>query len=400
MASNRSELTEELADGESVEGVAVLGSTGSIGRSTLGVLASVAGKNLAVRGLSAAGSWQLLSEQAVATGARRVALMDSSNLGSLRDALAGRSVEILSGQDGLVRLVEADDTQRIITGIVGRAGLESTLAAIDAGKLIGLANKETLVVAGEIVMDRARRRGVTVVPVDSEHSAVFQALSAGRRSEVKRVILTSSGGPFRGATKERLASVTPEEALNHPTWKMGPKITIDSATLMNKALEVIEARWLFDLRPDQIEVVVHPESVIHSMVEFVDGSVVAQLSPPDMRLPIQLALTWPERRDGPSPRMDWSKAFALRFEPPDMDNFPCLGLGYEVITRGGTAPAVLNAANEEAVGRFLAGTLRFLDIPRVCRAILDHHDFDAHPTLDRLVAIDAWARREVVRWAS
>lgn len=400
MASNRSELTGEQADSETVEGVAVLGSTGSIGRSTLGVLASVAGENLAVRGLSAAGSWKLLAEQAIATGARRVALMDPSKLGPLSDALAGRSIEILSGQDGLVQLVQADDTRRIITGIVGRAGLESTLAAIDAGKLIGLANKETLVVAGEIVMDRARRKGVTVVPVDSEHSAVFQALSAGRRSEVKRVILTSSGGPFRGATKERLASVTPEEALNHPTWKMGPKITIDSATLMNKALEVIEARWLFDLRPDQIEVVVHPESVIHSMVEFVDGSVVAQLSPPDMRLPIQLALTWPERRDGPSPRMDWSKAFALRFEPPDMDNFPCLGLGYEVITRGGTAPAVLNAANEEAVGRFLAGTLRFLDIPRVCRAILDHHDFDAHPTLDRLVAIDAWARREVARWAS
>jgi len=400
MAANRTEMTGEQSCGDTIEGVAVLGSTGSIGRSTLGVLASTAGENLVVRGLSAAGSWSLLAEQAIATGARRVALMDPSNLASLRDALAGRPIEILTGQEGLVRLVQAEDTSRIITGIVGRAGLESTLAAIDAGKLIGLANKETLVVAGEIVMERARRKGVTVVPVDSEHSAVFQALSAGRRSEVKRVILTSSGGPFRGATKERLGSVTPAEALNHPTWKMGPKITIDSATLMNKALEVIEARWLFDLRPDQIEVVVHPESVIHSMVEFVDGSVVAQLSPPDMRLPIQLALTWPERRDGPSPRMDWSKAFALRFEPPDMDNFPCLGLGYEVITRGGTAPAVLNAANEEAVGRFLAGTLRFLDIPRVCRAMLDHHDFDAHPTLDRLISIDAWARREVARWAS
>jgi 1-deoxy-D-xylulose-5-phosphate reductoisomerase len=326
--------------------------------------------------------------------------MDTDSLGPLREALAGRSTEILAGQDGLIQLVQAEDTQRVITGIVGRAGLESTLAAIDAGKLIGLANKETLVVAGELVMERARDRGVTVIPVDSEHSAVFQALSAGRRCEVKRVVLTSSGGPFRGSTRERLQNVTPEQALNHPTWKMGPKISIDSATLMNKALEVIEARWLFDLRPDQIEVVVHPESVIHSMVEFVDGSVVAQLSPPDMRLPIQLALTWPERRDGPSPRMDWSRTFALRFEPPDMDNFPCLGLGYEVIVRGGTAPAVLNAANEEAVGRFLAGTLRFLDIPKVCRAMLDHHDFDAHPSLDRLIAIDAWARREVARWAS
>lgn len=390
-----------MSSGESgCEGVAVLGSTGSIGRSTLDVIANVEGAGLTVRGLSAASSWRMLADQAIASGARRVALMDTAGLEPLREALGGRPIEILAGQDGLIRLVQAQDTSRVITGIVGRAGLESTLAAIDAGKLIGLANKETLVVAGEIVMDRARRTGVSVIPVDSEHSAVFQALSAGRRSEVKRIILTSSGGPFRGSTRERLATVTPAQALNHPTWKMGPKITIDSATLMNKALEVIEARWLFDLRPDQIEVVVHPESVIHSMVEFVDGSVVAQLSPPDMRLPIQLALTWPERRDGPSPRMDWSKAFALRFEPPDMDNFPCLGLGYEVITRGGTAPAVLNAANEEAVGRFLAGTLRFLDIPRVCRAMLDHHDFDAHPTLDRLIAIDAWARREVARWAS
>lgn len=400
MTPNRTEISGIEDRINSVEGVAVLGSTGSIGRSTLDVLASPAGGGLAARGLSAAGSWKLLAEQAIATGARRVALMDTDSLGSLREALAGRPTEILAGQDGLIQLVQAEDTQRVITGIVGRAGLESTLAAIDAGKLIGLANKETLVVAGELVMERARSRGVTVIPVDSEHSAVFQALSAGRRCEVKRVILTSSGGPFRGSTRERLQNVTPEQALNHPTWKMGPKISIDSATLMNKALEVIEARWLFDLRPDQIEVVVHPESVIHSMVEFVDGSVVAQLSPPDMRLPIQLALTWPERRDGPSPRMDWSRAFALRFEPPDMDNFPCLGLGYEVIVRGGTAPAVLNAANEEAVGRFLAGTLRFLDIPRVCRAMLDHHDFDAHPSLDRLIAIDAWARREVARWAS
>lgn len=400
MAFDRSDSSAADSGNGGLEGVAVLGSTGSIGRSTLDVLASPAGSGMAVRGLSAAGSWRLLADQAIATGSRRVALTDDASLGPLKEALAGHRVEIFAGQDGLNKLVEAEDTQRVITGIVGRAGLESTLAAIDAGKLIGLANKETLVVAGEIVMDRARRRGVTIVPVDSEHSAVFQSLSAGRRSEVKRIILTSSGGPFRGWTKDRLASVTPEQALNHPTWKMGPKITIDSATLMNKALEVIEARWLFDLRPDQIEVVVHPESVIHSMVEYVDGSVVAQLSPPDMRLPIQLALTWPERRDGPSPRMDWTKAFALRFEPPDMDNFPSLAIGYEVIARGGTAPAVLNAANEEAVSRFLAGTLRFLDIPRVCRAMLDHHDFDAHPSLDRLIAVDAWARREVARWAS
>lgn len=385
---------------EQTEGVAVLGSTGSIGRSTLDVLNSQAGTGLKARGLSANGSWQLLAEQAIANNVRRVAVTDPVALEPLRGALKGHDIEILSGQDGLIRMVQAEDTQRVITGIVGRAGLESTLAAIDANKLVGLANKETLVVAGEIVMRRARERGATIIPVDSEHSAVFQAMTAGRWSEVKRVILTSSGGPFRGWSRSQLENVTPEQALKHPTWKMGPKITIDSATLMNKALEVIEARWLFDLQPDQIQVVVHPESVIHSMVEFVDGSVVAQLSPPDMKLPIQLALTWPERRDGPSPRMDWSKAFSLNFQPPDLDNFPCLGIGYEVICRGGTAPAVVNAANEEAVGRFLAGTLRFLEIPRVCRAVLEAHNFDAKPTLDQLIAVDTWARREVARWNS
>ena len=382
------------------EGVAVLGSTGSIGRSTLDVLNSKAGHGLRATGLSANGSWQLLAEQATAHRVQRVAVTDPAALAPLQNALKGQNVEVLSGQDGLIRMVQAEDTQRVITGIVGRAGLESTLAAIDANKLVGLANKETLVVAGEIVMRRARQRGATIIPVDSEHSAVFQAMSAGRRSEVKRIILTSSGGPFRGWTRGQLESVTPEQALKHPTWKMGPKITIDSATLLNKAREVIEARWLFDLEPDQIQVVVHPESVVHSMVEFVDGSVVAQLSPPDMKLPIQLALTWPERRDGPSPRMDWSKAFSLNFQPPDLDNFPCLGIGYEVIRRGGTAPAVVNAANEEAVGRFLAGTLRFLEIPQVCRAVLEHHDFDAEPTLDRLIAVDSWARLEVARWNS
>lgn len=400
MIMNDRDETGAKAGVKPLEGVAVLGSTGSIGRSTLDVLNSPAGFGLKATGLSANGSWELLARQATRQGVGRVAVTDEACVPQLKEALAGHSIEVFAGPEGLIRLVEAADTQRVITGIVGRAGLESTLAAIDAGKLIGLANKETLVVAGEIVMRRARQRGVQIIPVDSEHSAVFQAMSAGRRSEVKRVILTSSGGPFRGWTRSQLENVTPEQALRHPTWKMGPKITIDSATLMNKALEVIEARWLFDLEPDQIEVVVHPESVIHSMVEFVDGSVVAQLSPPDMKLPIQLALTWPERHEGPSPKMDWRKTFSLNFQPPDVDNFPCLGIGYEVIRRGGTAPAVVNAANEEAVGRFLAGTLKFLEIPEVCRSILDHHDFDASPGLDRLIEVDAWARREVGRWIS
>jgi 1-deoxy-D-xylulose-5-phosphate reductoisomerase len=236
------------------------------------------------------------------------------------------------------------------------------------------------------------------LPVDSEHSAIFQAIHAGARAEVRRVILTSSGGPFRGKPRRDLAHVTPEEALRHPTWQMGPKITIDSATLMNKALEVIEARWLFDLEPEQVEVVVHPESIVHSMVEFVDGSVIAQLSPPDMRLPIQYALTYPDRCGGSGPRLDLTNPFAFHFEPPDRETFPCLDLGFEVMTRGGTSGAALNAANEVAVARFLGGEIGFLDIPRACRAALDHHTFDNRPSLDDLWKVDAWARREVARW--
>ncbi len=212
------------------------------------------------------------------------------------------------------------------------------------------------------------------------------------------MILTSSGGPFRGRSARDLAGVTPEDALKHPTWQMGRKITIDSATLMNKALEVIEARWLFGLEPDQIEVVIHPESVVHSMVEFVDGSVIAQLSPPDMRLPIQYALTYPDRVPGPNPAMDWARSFSLNFEPPDRETFPCLDLGFEVMRRGGTAGAALNAANEAAVARFLAGEIGFLDIARSCRAALDSHTFDPRPTLEMLWSVDAWARREVERW--
>jgi 1-deoxy-D-xylulose-5-phosphate reductoisomerase len=234
--------------------------------------------------------------------------------------------------------------------------------------------------------------------VDSEHSAIFQCLAAGRASEIRRVILTSSGGPFRGKSPQDLKNVTPEQALRHPTWRMGPKITVDSATLMNKALEIIEARWLFGLDPDAIEVVVHPESIVHSMVEFVDGSVIAQLSPPDMRLPIQYALNYPERVAGPCAALDLSRRMSLSFEPPDRETFPCLDLGFEVMRRGGTAGAALNAANEAAVDRFLKGEIHFTDIPRACRAALDNHTFDPRPSLDDLWKVDASARQEVVRW--
>jgi 1-deoxy-D-xylulose-5-phosphate reductoisomerase len=244
----------------------------------------------------------------------------------------------------------------------------------------------------------AARRGARVLPVDSEHSAIFQALHGGRPGEVARVVLTASGGPFRGRKASELGGVTVAEALQHPTWRMGPKITVDSATLMNKALEVIEARWLFGLAPEQIEVILHPESVIHSFVEFTDGSVLAQLSPPDMRLPIQYALTFPERVPGPARRLNWRELGAWHFEQPDHETFPALQLGYEVARQGGTCGAVLNAANEAAVGAFLSGSLPFLDIPRACRAVLDHHHYSARPTLAELQGVDRWARQEVTRW--
>jgi 1-deoxy-D-xylulose-5-phosphate reductoisomerase len=290
------------------------------------------------------------------------------------------------------------ETDIVVSAIVGAAGLTSTWAAVEAGKTVALANKETLVVAGPLVMHLARERGATILPVDSEHSAVFQALGGSKPAAVRRIVLTASGGPFRGKSRADLEDVTAEDALRHPTWRMGPKITVDSATLMNKALEVIEARWLFDLAPEQIEVIVHPESVIHSFVEFADGSVLAQLSPPDMRLPIQYALTYPDRLAGPARRLAWNELATFHFEQPDHETFPALQLGYEVARRGGTCGAVLNAANEAAVGHFLAGELRFLDIPRVCRAVLSHHHFSARPTLEELAAADRWARHEVSRW--
>jgi 1-deoxy-D-xylulose-5-phosphate reductoisomerase len=387
-----------MPPGASQTNIVILGSTGSIGRSALSVVEHAAGGRLRAFGLSAHSNEELLVAQAREFRPRYITLTDPDAAARADGQLRGTGVEVLAGPDGLIAMVQDPETDRVLSAIVGAAGLRGTWAALEAGKTVALANKETLVVAGPLVMDLARRRGATILPVDSEHSAIFQALRSGAPREVRRVILTSSGGPFRGKSRRELADVGPAEALQHPTWRMGPKITIDSATLMNKALEVIEARWLFGLDPDRIEVVVHPESVVHSMVEFVDGSVIAQLSPPDMRLPIQYAFTYPDRVEGPSPRLDTSRAFALTFEPPDRETFPCLELGFEVMRRGGTAGAALNAANEAAVARFLDGEIRFLDIPRACRAILDAHSFDTRPTLDDLWKVDAWARREVARW--
>jgi 1-deoxy-D-xylulose-5-phosphate reductoisomerase len=377
--------------------VVVLGSTGSIGTNCLDVLATLEHR-LQPLGLSAHGNWQTLFEQAHRWRPRWVTVTDRDAAAHLDRRQLPDGTQLLFGDDGIVAMVTDADTDVVVSAIVGSAGLNGTWAALEAGKTVALANKETLVVAGSLVMELAARRGGKLLPVDSEHSAIFQAMQGGRRGEVERVVLTASGGPFRGRTAAELADVTVEQALNHPTWKMGPKITIDSATLMNKALEIIEARWLFDLPPERIEVVLHPESIVHSFVEFTDGSVLAQLSPPDMRLPIQYALTYPERVPGPARRLDWRELGTWHFDRPDAETFPCLQLGYEVARRGGTCGAVLNAANEAAVGRFLAGELSFLDIPRAVRDVLSNHNFSARPTLTELAGLDRWARQEVVRW--
>lgn len=379
--------------------VAVLGSTGSIGTNCLEVIGSLP-ERLHLQGVTARSSWELLGRQTERFQPRFAVLDDLALRGRIpRNAFCSQT-ELLFGPEGITRVVTDPEVDVVVSSIVGSAGLEGTWAALEAGKRVCLANKETLVVAGPLVMELARRHGTSVLPVDSEHSAIFQALQSGRPAEVRRIVLTASGGPFRGWTAGELDAVTPEMALAHPTWVMGKKITIDSATMMNKALEVIEARWLFGLRADQISVVVHPQSIVHSFVEFVDGSVVAQLSPPDMKLPIQYALTWPDRLEGLAPRLDWSKTFHLDFEPPDLETFPALALGFEVARRGGTCGAVLNAANEQAVDLFLNGRLKFRDIPRACRAVLESHAFDPNPTLSDLKRLDGWAREEVTLWKS
>jgi 1-deoxy-D-xylulose-5-phosphate reductoisomerase len=353
-----------------------------------------------VLGLSAHSSWQALFDQARKYRPRRVALTDELAAPRADRSLLPQGVDLLTGQDAVTTLVSDPDVDIVVTAIVGAAGLTGTIAALEAGKTVALANKETLVLAGELVMELARKRGLAIIPVDSEHSAIFQAMQCGQTDEVERVVLTASGGPFRGRSRESLANVDCQEALNHPTWRMGPKITVDSATLMNKALEVIEAHWLFGLPPERIDVVIHPQSLVHSFVEFRDGSILAQLSPPDMRLPIQYALTYPERICGPARRLNWRELGQWQFEQPDHETFPALQLGYEVARRGGTCGAVLNAANEAAVSRFLAGELAFLDISHACRDVLASHDYNARPTLAELLQADRWARQEVSRWTT
>ncbi len=380
------------------QNVAILGATGSIGRATCEVLRHL-GNPFRAWGLSAHRDWKTLLKLAQDLKPEEIILADSqAGIESPHSLPGGCRLKV--GIEGLEALASSAEIDTVVAAIVGSAGLASTLAAVRSGKRVALANKEAMVVAGPIMIAAAAESGAEILPVDSEHSAIFQAMQAGGREEVQRVILTASGGPFLRASTEKLAEVTVEEACRHPTWNMGRKITIDSATMMNKALEVIEARWLFQIPAEKIHVMVHPQSVIHSMVEFRDGSVLAQMSPPDMKLPIQYALTFPKRVDSPTLRMDWSKSMKLEMEPVDFERFPALLLGFEVARVGGTAGAVLNAANEAAVEQFLAGRIRFVDIASVCRDILNHHTFEATPTIQRLAELDRWARQEVLKWNS
>lgn len=370
--------------------VAILGATGSIGTSALSV-AEAHPDRVTIVGLAAATSAEALAPAVKAHRPTAVSMATDEALARLAadaDLPAARGV----GDAGLVMVATRPDVDLVLCASSGTAALEAVLAAIDAGKTIALANKEVLVMAGGLVMDRARAQGVAILPVDSEHNAIHQCLHGHRAQDVKRLILTASGGPFRGKTRASLAAVTPAEALKHPTWQMGPKITIDSATLMNKGLEVIEAHWLFGVQASQIDVVVHPQSIVHSLVEFADGSMLAQLGTTDMRLPIQYAFSYPERWPTPVPHLDLARAGTLEFQPPAWGEFPCLALAFRALEADRSLPIVLNAANEVAVASFLAGQLGFTAIPDVIAATMDAHRATAVDTLPAVRAVDAWAK--------
>ncbi len=373
--------------------IAILGSTGSIGTNAVDVVRAL-GPEFQVTALSAARRWRELADQCREVQPAAVAIADPAHAGELRPFLDSKT-ELLVGPEGLVELARREDNDYVVAAIVGAAGLASTIEAVARGKTVGLANKEALVVAGSVLIPLARKTGATLLPIDSEHSAVFQAMASGKPSEVYKVYLTASGGPFRTWSAGQIAEATLEDALRHPTWNMGPKITIDSATMMNKALEIVEAAWLFDLNPNSIEVVIHPESIIHSMVEFCDGSVLAQLGTPDMRTPIQYALTWPQRQVGIARRLDFGTLRRLNFELPDPERFPALKMGFEVAQAGGTAGAVMNAANEAAVEAFLQRKIKFTEIVELTRRVLDRHKIERNADLATLLEADRWARREV-----
>ncbi|MDI9570265.1 MAG: 1-deoxy-D-xylulose-5-phosphate reductoisomerase [Pseudomonadota bacterium] len=380
-----------------MKNIAILGSTGSIGVQALEVIDFNRGR-FRVTALAAGGNVALLREQIVRFRPRIVAVIDEERARRLESEPGlPRGLEILSGLAGYNEIASLRENDLVLSAIVGAAGLVPTMTAVEAGKNVALANKETLVMGGALVMEKAAAKGVRILPVDSEHSAIFQCLQGSRAEEIKRIILTASGGPFRTWTREELRRARPDQALRHPNWSMGRKITIDSATMMNKGLEIIEARWLFAVNPEQIEVVVHPQSIVHSLVEFRDGSVLAQLGQPDMRLPISYAFSWPERLAGAGPFLDFRNIPALEFHPPDADRFPCLSLAAEALRIGGTMPAVLNGANEIAVQAFLEEKILFTHIPQVIAAAMESHRVVTSPTLRDILGADGESRERAVK---
>lgn len=376
-----------------VQTISILGSTGSIGVQTLETAKNL---GISVVALSANSNIKLLYEQIKEFSPKVVSVGTKELAESLSLQIDTSKTKILFGEKGNIEVATIPEAQTVVAAIVGIAGLVPVMSAIKNGKNIALANKETLVTAGEIMMKAAAEHNVKILPVDSEHSAIFQSLEGNRHQDVDGIILTASGGPFRGKSKAELETVTLEQALKHPNWSMGSKITIDSATLMNKGLEVIEAKWLFNLEPEQIKVLVHPQSIIHSMVSYIDGSIIAQLGPPDMRLPIQYALTYPNRAKNNFSRVNFTQMNRLDFQEPDFEAFPCLRLAYDAIKIGGTMTAVMNGANEAAVALFLNKKLKFLDIPHIIEKIMYKHNVNINPIIDDIIEVDNWARLEII----
>jgi len=374
--------------------LSILGSTGSIGVNTLAVVDNLA-PMFEVVGLSTYHQGELIVEQALKYRPEVIAVVDEAAAEQVSKRLAGTHVEVLFGREGLLNLAARSDVDLLLNGLVGSAGMEPTLLALEAGVDVALSNKESLVMAGSLIQEARERTGAQIFPVDSEHSALWQCLQGESMEDVKRIILTGSGGPFRQRDRETFARITPQEALRHPNWKMGKKITIDSATMMNKGLEVIEAHWLFGLDPDSIDIVIHPQSIIHSLVEFKDGSVKAQLGVPDMKVPIQYALTHPRHRETTWERLDLVEVGRMDFAAPDLERFPCIELAYQALRRGGTQPAVLNVANEQAVYRFLSGEILFTHIPLIIKAAGEAHSWQAKPSLSDLQQLEQWTTRFV-----
>lgn len=369
--------------------IAILGSTGSIGTQTLDVVRAHSDE-LEVVALAAGSNKERLKEQIREFHPELVSLSDEKKAQELKEELAGEAVEVVCGMDGLIEVAGIDSADVVVTAVVGMMGILPTMEAIRKGKDIALANKETLVTAGHLIIPMAREYGVSILPVDSEHSAIFQCLQGEPKKALDKILLTASGGPFRGKSAEFLETVTLEDALNHPNWSMGPKITIDSSTMVNKGLEVMEAKWLFGVDYSQIEVVIQPQSIIHSMVQYIDGAVIAQLGTPDMRVPIEYALFYPERRSLPGERLDFSKLSQITFEKPDYKVFRGLSLAIEAGKTGGTMPTVFNAANERAVAKFLKGEIKYTDIVRFIEKCMDAHKVSAHPDLEEILATEQW----------